>query len=395
MRFPIPLLFVLLLIPVLSPPCSIGDENAYAAWENGPRKDADYFPIAVWLQSPNNAAKFKEAGFNLYVGLWNGPTDEQLAELTQAGMPVICDQNQVGLKHIDDPIIVAWMHGDEPDNAQPITDPQTGRQSYGPCIPPEKIVKNYEAIRKANPSRPVMLNLGQGVANDNWIGRGSGAHIDDYLTYVKGCDVVSFDVYPMAGLKDGINLLWCVAKGVDRLIQWSEGKKIVWNCLECTRIGDEFSQASPQQLRSEAWMSIIHGSMGLIYFVHQFKPAFKEAALLDDPEMLAAATALNKQIQSLAPVLNSPTLKNAVMVKSSDDNVPIDILAKRHDKNLYLFAVGMRNAPAKAEFQLSSDFAGAKAEVLGENRDAIPLTGRHFADSFEPYGVHIYRIALP
>ncbi len=30
-------------------------------------------------------------------------------------------------------------------------------------------------------------------------------------------------------------------------------------------------------------MSLIFGSRGLIYFVHQFKPKFIEAALLADP----------------------------------------------------------------------------------------------------------------
>src|SRR5947209_3214611 len=52
----------------------------YAKWTHGPPASRDYFPIAVWLQSPASAAKFKAAGINLYVGLWQGPTEEQLAE---------------------------------------------------------------------------------------------------------------------------------------------------------------------------------------------------------------------------------------------------------------------------------------------------------------------------
>src|ERR1044071_3172543 len=35
---------------------------------------SDRFPIAVWLQSPSNAARYQAAGVNLYVGLWKGPT---------------------------------------------------------------------------------------------------------------------------------------------------------------------------------------------------------------------------------------------------------------------------------------------------------------------------------
>jgi len=30
----------------------------YAQWEHGPPKDANFFPIAVWLQDPHNAKRF-------------------------------------------------------------------------------------------------------------------------------------------------------------------------------------------------------------------------------------------------------------------------------------------------------------------------------------------------
>lgn len=63
-------------------------------------------------------------------------------------------------------------------------------------------------------------------------------------------------------------------------------------------------------------------------------------------------TAINKQIKDLAPVLNSPTVKDAVTVKSSDENAPIDIMVKRRDGTTYIFAVSMRDAPAKATFEL-------------------------------------------
>jgi hypothetical protein len=365
----------------------------YGAWRHGPPADPAYFPIAVWLQSPANAEKYKAAGINLYIGLWQGPTEEQLAALKRAGMPVICEQNKVGLAHLNDPIIVGWMHGDEPDNAQPITDPATGKQSYGPCIPPARIVEDYERLRRADPTRPILLNLGQGVANDEWIGRGPGASLADYPQYVKGCDVVSFDVYPVAGLDkpNGADYLWYVAKGVDRLVQWTGGRKVVWNCIECTHIGDATKQATPQQVRAEVWMALIHGSRGLIYFVHQFAPNFNEHALLDDPKMLAAVAATNKQIHELAPVLNSPTVQNGARVTTSDPQVPVDIMVKRHGGYTYVFAVAMRNSPTRGTFTVHGLPSHATAEVLGEGR-SILLTNGQFSDRFDAYGVHLYKI---
>src|SRR5262245_38417094 len=107
-------------------PASSGQSSPYARWEHGLPADPGYFPIAVWLQDPRNAVRYQQAWINLYVALWRGPTEAQLTALKAAGMPVICHQNKLGLAHKDDPIIVGWMHGDEPDNAQPIRDPQTG-----------------------------------------------------------------------------------------------------------------------------------------------------------------------------------------------------------------------------------------------------------------------------
>jgi hypothetical protein len=115
-------------------------KSPYAAWTNGLPVDDAFFPIAVWLQSPANAAKYRAAGINLYVGLWRGPTEEQLAELKKHGLHVICSPNAAGLQHKDDPTIVGWMHGDEPDNAQSL-----GRgKGYGPPILLAKIIADYQ-----------------------------------------------------------------------------------------------------------------------------------------------------------------------------------------------------------------------------------------------------------
>lgn len=364
------------------------EKTAYARWKSGPSSDAGYFPIAVWLQHPKNAAKYKAAGINLYVGLWKGPTEDQLAALKKASMPVICGQNAVGLKHGSDPIIIGWMHGDEPDNAQ-----SRGKgKGYGPPIKPDKIIADYKNIRAADPSRPVLLNLGQGVAWDGWIGRGVRTnHPEDYPEYVKGCDVASFDIYPAVSTRPQVaGSLWYVARGVERLKKWAGPERIVWNCIECTRISNTKVKPTPHQVRAEVWMSIIHGSRGLIYFVHQFKPRFIEAGLLADAEMTQAVTAINKRIHQLAPVLNSPPPDAAATVKSSNEKVPIAIMLKRHGGATYVFAVAMRDGKTTGAFHVPG-VDKAVAEVLDENR-TIRVTEGKFADAFKGYGVHLYKI---
>ncbi|NQT87386.1 hypothetical protein HQ560_11515, partial [bacterium] len=350
-------------------------ESPYAKWSHGPKVG---FPIAVWLQDTRLAPRYKAAGINLYIGLWKGPTEKQLADLTKAGMPVICDQNAVGLAHKDDAIIVGWMHGDEPDNAQSL-----GKgKGYGPPVLPAKIVADYKKIAAADPTRPVILNLGQGVAWDNWVGRGTRTrHPEDYAEYVKGCDVVSFDIYPVASARKEVHgNLWYVPYGVERLKKWAAPRP-VWNCIECTYI-QATTKATPHQVRAEVWMSLIHGSRGLIYFVHEWKPKFNAKALLDDAEMLKAVTAINKQVQALAPVLDAEALEVAVT-----STVPVAAIARKHEGATYVFAVGMKKGATRAVFQIAG-LAG-QAEVIGEGR-TVPVRDGRIEDDFAEWDAHLY-----
>ena len=365
-----------------------GTGGLYSHWSHGPSSDPGYFPIAIWLQNPANAERFRDAGINTYIALWRGPTEEQLSELKRAGMHLICEQNEVALRHLDDPTIVGWMHGDEPDNAQSLG---PGR-GYGPPISPEKIVANYQRLHTADPTRPVMLNLGQGVAWDGWYGRGERTrHPEDYPRYMEGCDIASFDIYP--AVHDNAEIagkLYYVGQGVERLAGWAGGRKIVWNCLECTRISNPDRKPTPLEVRSEAWMSIVHGSRGLIYFVHQFKPVFREAALLDDPEMLKAVTELNRQIVELAPVINSPAVTNIVAVETDNSSVPIAVTARRHKGATWVFAAAMRNGSTLATFRFKNAADGT-AEVLHEHR-TLSVRNGVLKDHFRPWEVHLYRV---
>jgi hypothetical protein len=364
------------------------DPPAYhSRWKNGLPADTAFFPIAVWLQSPSNAAKYKQAGINLYIGLWEGPTQAQLSALAAAGMRVICDQNGAGLQDPGSKTIVGWMHNDEPDNAQ-----ARAGGGYDPCVPPAQIGSGYQAMRAKDSTRPVLLNLGRGVAVTDWIGRGTcTGKIDMYPEYGRGADILSFDVYPVNSEEAKVRgNLWYVAKGVDSLRNWSGNAKPVWAWIETTRIAQSPpDKPTPAQVRSEVWMALIHGATGIGYFCHTFYPSTIEAAFLGDSGMLAGITAVNALIRALAPVLNSPSEPGSVSVTSSAAGVPVDILVKKHGGSAYVFAAAMRPGQATATFALAG---GTEAEVLGENR-RIPIANGKFSDAFTDYGVHLYRVA--
>jgi hypothetical protein len=159
--------------------------------------------------------------------------------------------------------------------------------------------------------------------------------------------------------------------------------------IECTKI----SQRNPRkpttmEVKSEVWMAIIHGANGYSYFCHSFVTPQDEAAPLHDPLMLKTITAINKQVASLAPVLNSATTTDYATVASSNKDVPVDIMTKNLGKANYIFSVGMRSGFTTVTFTVKS---GSNAEVIGEGR-TIKITDGKFSDEFAPYGVHLYKV---
>ena len=359
-------------------------------WPNGFPDRTDFFPIAVWVQQPRNAERYKAIGINTYVSLWRGPTDEQLAALEKAGMYAVCHQSERSLKYRDSKVIVAWMHADEPDNAQPRRD---GGPGWGPPIAPEKIVADYHRMKAADPTRPVLLNLGQGVAWDNWHGRGvRSRHPEDYPEYVKGCDIASFDIYPVTHESPEVaGKLSYVGRGVKRLSEWTGETKPVWACIETTHISNPKVRPTPEQVRAEVWMAIVHGATGIIYFCHEFKPREIEAGLLEYPDVVQGVKATNAEVVRLAPVINSPTVPDAVTVSASVPDAGVATLCKEHGGDTYVFAVSKSDQPLRAVFTVGASRVRGAVDVVGEGRRAEAVDGR-FEDDFAAYGVHIYRL---
>ncbi len=352
--------------------------------------DPDFFPIGVYLQQPKFARQYKELGINLYVGLWKGPTAGQLAQLKNAGMPVIADQNVVGLTDRNRDMIVGWFKDDEPDNAQK----RKIGWGYGDPIPPSQVVEHYKEMKSKEPTRPVLMNLGQGVAWDLWQGRGVRTnHPEDYREYVKGGDIVSFDIYPVTHPNPLVTgRLELVAKGVSRLKKWAGEEKTVWNIVGASRIANLKIKPTPEQIRSQVWLSIISGSRGIIYFVHQFKPKFNSASILSDPPLRAALGSINRRIQRLAAVIKGPDTEDLSDVTTTAKKDHVSATTRRTDCYLYIFSSSTRGIQTIASFSLRQAVHDQPINVLDEDR-RIPLISGRFSDNFGPYDTHLYKIA--
>jgi hypothetical protein len=375
---------------------SVAWTSPYAGWSKGVSTDPTFFPIAVWLQQSFHATELAQLGVNVYVGN-NAGTDPlaaaDLATLEQNGIYAIIGQDSVGLASIDDPTIIGWwMTPDEPDNAQP----QGG--GYGPPVAPATLVTQYDAYKAADPTRPIWLGLGQGVAYDGWEGRGSNAPPES--GYVPGSDIISFDIYPYNNCAGDTNEqvtcgeFWLNAFGVDRLHQWSNRGQAVWTDVETTVINAGTTAGpTPAQTASEVWLALIHEANGILYFIDSWNPSFREDAIFETPAMVTAVTALNQQIKSLAPELNSATLPGLVTVSPADAAVSIDTMVKAKGTTLYIFSAVSRAGMTTASYVVEGMTGNGVAKVLGENR-TIDVTAGKFSDAFAANGVHVYSLDL-
>jgi hypothetical protein len=349
-------------------------------YPNGFPSEPGFFPIGVWLQNPSSALRYQAIGINTFVGLSNGPTEAQLAALAKYGMFAVASQNDVALASRNRGVIRGWLHVDEPDNAQPI-----GLGLYGTCIPAAEVVRRTQQMKSIDPTRPVMINFGQGIANEFWRGRGPCTGDQGYYSAAaQGADILSFDIYPVSDPTPQVKgRLEYVARGVTNLVSRASSDQDVWAVLETT------GAVTPAHVRSEVWMAIIHGAKGIVYFVHEFAPSFREDAIFRHPDVVQEVARTNALIKTLAIPLNGRSAASKLNVQSDST---IATLVKEYQNNIYVFAVDMKNSATKVRFAFDG-FDETKVVVVGENRNLL-MTQGIFEDSFEGYGVHIYEFPV-
>jgi hypothetical protein len=348
----------------------------------------------------NNATNFKNIGVNVFVGLWAWPPDTgELSTLAAAGVDVIAGGTSdiaTILSHPKANAVKGYQLYDEPDM------PNT---SAG-CSPPGSLQSMATAARSADPTRPVHINFGKGVAIPGWFigGANCSSNVDQQATsYLQSCDICSADYYAITDPYErphcAPDCLWRYGATVDRVRALTNYQKPVWNFIEtedcCSRTAP--TRPTAAQVKSAVWLSIIHGALGIEYFCHQFyDPVSHVSALITDACLVDATMAANlrtidAQIAQLAPVLNSPWISNGVQVVSTTSGVPIDSMVKRYAGATYLFAIGGRAGAATGTFTVAG-VGAATAQVVGEGRSISVVNGR-FSDRFTvDYQVHIYQI---
>lgn len=409
---------VALLLAALSPAAGSADYAKFDPYERGLFKDPNVFPIGVWLQQPRFAAEYKALGINYFLGLDGGPTAEQMALLRESGMRVIPGLNAYAEANLlADPLVVGWMHGDEPDLAhvypRDLLKGPTGKaiikerwpelyeeldldtKEYNGwglgAHPINDVQKDYKRLRGIDPTRPVLIQLSKAAATKGVEpGRGDrSGKTWEYPLYIEGSDYVSFDIYPVAyGNPDK---LYQVADGVTQLAEWGRGSRPQIVAIEAG-FGDK-AMADASQQRAQIWMAINHGAAGIFYFCHRWTGEgsamkfYADNMPIRDKVLGEGIKKINAELQSLAAVINSPHIENLVQASGAE----IDLGTRVHEGKTYLFAVERGNRESDAEFSVDGMKSG-KVEVIGEGRE-IPLKDGRFVDRFTPFQTHLYRIS--
>ncbi|MEN8157055.1 MAG: T9SS type A sorting domain-containing protein [Bacteroidota bacterium] len=398
--------------------CLTGTSSVHGQdeWRWGSYGDSTFIPITIYLQSVEDVDLIREAGFNTYSGFWYGLTDQILSVLRAKEMHYIAgwekheawpgkekEPDLVAQANIDDPLFLAWLQEDEPDNAQP-----DGEGGYGPCMDPQVIIDMYNEIKTFDTTgRQVILNCGAGVArSDAWIRGDCAGNTDSYTEYYKGADIASYDIYPVASPPTPIETndeLWYITKGVKNMREYtSDTKDAYWFNLECTEIGGLGLKPTPDQMWIEAWMGIVAGGTAISWFPFTVYPMeHNSRALLEDPEMMTAVERVNRAVHDLAMVINSETKRDLVDLEVltaapwDPPYVEIDYLVKHVADTIYILTSGGAGKVANTAtftLNLKDGFdAPLNAIAIYEERE-IPLNNHQFSQEYQGQETHLFKI---
>lgn len=350
-----------------------------------------FFPLFAWLQDARNFPMLKECGMNATAGAL--PRTSGVANVAgylelvrQAGLYGIVPY-EAGMK--GSPALLGYIHGDEPD----LTHNENGRKAVK--RQPAETLKDYQAIKAADPTRPVFMTLTAHFMPA--FRKADEAFLEPlYPDYIKSTDVVGFDIYPIYGWNKP-QWLHRVYDGAAQLTQMAGGRP-VYAWIETSR-GGQFTgplerqhEVTPAHIKAEVWESICAGATAIGYFTHIWKPGYKQFGV--PLENRRALREINDQITRLTPEILGARPRRAVTL-SAEGGAQVAMMAKETSGTLSIFTVRYdtagTTAPAAATIKVEGLPAGEEVFVVDEGRKLKGEAGE-FKDQFEPLAVHIYQI---
>jgi hypothetical protein len=381
-------------------------EGGPAYWKKIPAADkagwdsASFFPITAWYSGISSNAEVqwdKAHGINTYIGMWEG-TDYAL--FRDNGVFWIGDK----LNSTFNASSTNWVGNgveDEPDGkysneeghrilaAQRAANAGTGRMDY----------TNFTQI--------VISKDGDQSSAERYVNNYSDVVSADMYWYtIPFCDWDPYrgETYIRPVYEANCRTASSYGKTMDmmRARDGIDGKRQpIWQFVENLNGGpgpsEPYKYITPAQLKGAAMSSVINEARGLVWFNQSFSgPCWTNGALRTaqvtenwcGDANITAMGAVNKQVQALAPVLNTQSYYYSF-------GLGLDTMLKVKDGYAYVFAmVDGRSRPGARTFTLPGGVTGKTIEVVNESR-TLTVSGGKFTDRFaSENSYHIYKIKL-
>ncbi|MHB0998937.1 MAG: sugar-binding protein [Armatimonadota bacterium] len=171
----------------------------------------------------------------------------------------------------------------------------------------------------------------------------------------------------------------------------SNGIKPIWVVPQAFTVGrSAWSEPTNEELRCQAYLSLVHGATGLVWYAYWSSEPYEENPkgrnqwFLPDSHLWEYFPKLNAEVQKLSPVFLKGTSQGSSECSSKDIRSNI----WTHNGARYLIAVNPTDKPVNCSF---TKLKGTKAEVMFENRGLDIKTGM-LEDQFKPLEAHVYRL---
>jgi|GEM_PF-1912525 len=398
--------------PAAQGPITATIASRYTQWSHGPSSSNSIFPTGIWQQWAGRQENGIDNGINYQnIGIQtdiNVPHTDNLQTQsvaddnwkmfsTATSDRITMDGTTWATTNPNGAYSTGYWLDDEPDMNQ--VNYPTGN-IYEPLS--EEAYGNQ--VRAADPTRPTYINLGKGLAIDAWGGYTriqTGSIDSDAQHYCNAGDIVSADYYGWTDPNEAANYhgAWTYGKALDNMRKNCGENKLIYGFVETgapfTSQGNAPKTApTPNDLEAAIWSMVVHGANGMIYFAQQFFGSFIEDSVLLDPAMKARVQAVNAQLQTYAPILNTQTTKYLAAGESNTVGVPLDVMAKVYNNETYVFAQSSgsltHNNSASVTGTVSINTAATTATVVGESR-TVPIVNGKIVDSFSAYQMHVYK----
>ena len=367
-----------------------GGLGYYGQFANPFSTAGSYFPVGGWLRpahDPEHFGDYANFGMNVFVGVEN-PELANEAMIRANGMKsIVQDDERLRFNDLGSET-AGWLLFDEVDMVQ------------GPGLG----YSTLESILAGLPrdGRLRYNNYGKGVLE--WE---SDADAARFINGRNGPNsfqqLVSTDYYWFTdpNARDNPRYGFGSSYGDDvrkvrRLDALDGVRQPVWHFVE---LGWPWTEGAsqggrrilPAEIRSAVWHSIIAGARGIIYFDHNFGPAVPGSTILEEgyEDNRVAATEVNAQIRSLAPVLNAPFVTSG---HSASDSMAgtVRYMVKWQGGKFWLFAGADRGGGTRPSRSRAS---ATRPRPWRARTGPLPVSNGSFTDQFaDKNAIHIYRI---